>query len=92
MDGSDPARRVSRLLSVQQPAAGPDEQTGRQTCLGCWLADDAAAAAARGLVMCGIGAFFFVVMSFMFSNLSGIEIFIHERRIFIHEKASGYYR
>lgn len=87
MDGSDPE---SRLLSVQQPAAGPDEQTGRQTCLGCWLAD--AAAAARGLVVCGIGAFFFVVMSFMFSNLSGIEIFIHERRIFIHEKASGYYR
>jgi hypothetical protein len=31
-------------------------------------------------------------MSFMFGNLSAIELFIRERPIFIHEKASGYYR
>jgi ATP-binding cassette subfamily G (WHITE) protein 2 len=39
-----------------------------------------------------IGAFFFIVMSFMFSNLSTIDLFINERNLFIHEKASGYYR
>ncbi len=39
-----------------------------------------------------IGAFFFLIMNMVFSNLSAVELFIKERVIFIHESASGFYR
>nr|XP_024655340.1 ATP-binding cassette sub-family G member 2 [Maylandia zebra] len=38
------------------------------------------------------GALFFVVMNQCFSSLSAAELFIAERKIFIHEYISGYYR
>ncbi|XP_062243824.1 broad substrate specificity ATP-binding cassette transporter ABCG2b isoform X2 [Platichthys flesus] len=38
------------------------------------------------------GAFFFLIINMVFGNLSAVEIFINERRIFIHENSSGYYR
>jgi len=37
------------------------------------------------------GCMFFICVNLQFSNLSAIEIFLKERVIFIHEKASGYY-
>lgn len=39
-----------------------------------------------------IGAFFFIVMNYVFGNMSAVDIFIKERAIFIHETVSGYYR
>jgi len=39
-----------------------------------------------------VGAFFFLTMTFLFSNLTALELFIHERAVFVHEKSSGYYR
>uniref|UniRef100_UPI00398F6165 broad substrate specificity ATP-binding cassette transporter ABCG2-like n=1 Tax=Pristiophorus japonicus TaxID=55135 RepID=UPI00398F6165 len=39
-----------------------------------------------------IGAFFFLIINQVFGNLSAVEIFIEEKALFIHEKASGYYR
>ncbi|CAL8330954.1 unnamed protein product [Lota lota] len=38
------------------------------------------------------GAFFFLVINVVFSNLSAVELFIAERAVFIHENANGYYR
>ncbi|KAK0145057.1 ATP-binding cassette sub-family G member 2 [Merluccius polli] len=38
------------------------------------------------------GAFFFLIINVVFSNLSAIELFIGERAVFIHENANGYYR
>mmetsp|Transcript_1483 Transcript_1483/g.3563 ORF Transcript_1483/g.3563 Transcript_1483/m.3563 type:complete len:718 (-) Transcript_1483:370-2523(-) len=38
------------------------------------------------------GFLFFVSINLMFSNMSALEIFLKERVIFMHEKASGYYR
>ncbi|KAL4641288.1 ATP-binding cassette sub-family G member 2-like [Arapaima gigas] len=38
------------------------------------------------------GAFFFLVINMVFGNLSGVELFISERVLFIHENSSGYYR
>lgn len=38
------------------------------------------------------GFIFFVMVNLMFSNMGGIEVFLKERVIFMHEKASGYYR
>jgi len=38
------------------------------------------------------GCLFFVSINLMFSNMSALEIFLKERVIFMHEKASGYYR
>ncbi|XP_071953602.1 broad substrate specificity ATP-binding cassette transporter ABCG2-like isoform X2 [Antedon mediterranea] len=39
-----------------------------------------------------VGAFFFLVMNMIFSNMGAVEVFIQERVIFNHESASGYYR
>ncbi|XP_038060930.1 broad substrate specificity ATP-binding cassette transporter ABCG2-like isoform X2 [Patiria miniata] len=39
-----------------------------------------------------VGAFFFLIMNMVFSNLSAVELFIKERVIFVHESASGFYR
>ncbi|KAK3753327.1 hypothetical protein QZH41_015278, partial [Actinostola sp. cb2023] len=39
-----------------------------------------------------VGAFFFIVMNMVFGNLSAVELFIKERKIFIHESAGGYYQ
>ncbi|KAJ8022612.1 ATP-binding cassette sub-family G member 2 [Holothuria leucospilota] len=39
-----------------------------------------------------IGAFFFLIMQQIFSNMSAVELFIQERVIFVHESASGFYR
>uniref|UniRef100_A0AAX7V9N8 ABC transporter domain-containing protein n=1 Tax=Astatotilapia calliptera TaxID=8154 RepID=A0AAX7V9N8_ASTCA len=38
------------------------------------------------------GALFFIVVNQCFSSLSAAELFIAERKIFIHEYISGYYR
>lgn len=38
-----------------------------------------------------LGAFFFIIMSGVFSNLNGIELFLKERALFIHQRANGYY-
>ncbi|XP_063969217.1 broad substrate specificity ATP-binding cassette transporter ABCG2-like [Lytechinus pictus] len=38
------------------------------------------------------GATFFICMNMVFSNINSIEVFIHERVMFIHETASGFYR
>uniref|UniRef100_A0A8D0GJ31 ABC transporter domain-containing protein n=1 Tax=Sphenodon punctatus TaxID=8508 RepID=A0A8D0GJ31_SPHPU len=39
-----------------------------------------------------VGAFFFLVINQVFGNLSAVELFIHERKLFIHESSRGYYR
>ncbi|XP_053272598.1 LOW QUALITY PROTEIN: broad substrate specificity ATP-binding cassette transporter ABCG2-like [Pleuronectes platessa] len=39
-----------------------------------------------------VGALFFVVINQCFSSLSAAELFISERKLFIHEYTSGYYR
>ncbi|XP_071829137.1 broad substrate specificity ATP-binding cassette transporter ABCG2-like isoform X2 [Apostichopus japonicus] len=39
-----------------------------------------------------IGAFFFLIMQQVFSNMSAVELFIQERAIFVHESASGFYQ
>ncbi|XP_031559327.1 broad substrate specificity ATP-binding cassette transporter ABCG2-like isoform X2 [Actinia tenebrosa] len=39
-----------------------------------------------------VGSFFFIIMNMVFGNLSAVELFIKERKIFIHESAGGYYR
>lgn len=39
-----------------------------------------------------LGAIFFIVSNQVFLNLSALELFIKERTLFIHERASGYYR
>nr|XP_014428212.1 ATP-binding cassette sub-family G member 2-like [Pelodiscus sinensis] len=39
-----------------------------------------------------LGAFFFLVINQVFGNLSAVELFINERRLFIHESSRGYYR
>ncbi|XP_047440604.1 broad substrate specificity ATP-binding cassette transporter ABCG2-like [Mugil cephalus] len=39
-----------------------------------------------------VGALFFVVVNQCFSSLSSAELFITERKLFIHEYISGYYR
>uniref|UniRef100_H3AMB7 ATP-binding cassette, sub-family G (WHITE), member 2b n=1 Tax=Latimeria chalumnae TaxID=7897 RepID=H3AMB7_LATCH len=39
-----------------------------------------------------IGAFFFLIINQVFGNLSAIELFLSERKLFIHENSSGYYR
>jgi ATP-binding cassette subfamily G (WHITE) protein 2 len=38
-----------------------------------------------------LGSIFFIVANQVFLNLSGLELFIIERQLFIHENASGYY-
>ncbi|XP_061921808.1 broad substrate specificity ATP-binding cassette transporter ABCG2-like [Entelurus aequoreus] len=38
------------------------------------------------------GALFFIVVNQCFSSLSSAELFIAERKLFIHESISGYYR
>ncbi len=38
-----------------------------------------------------LGAIFFIVTNQVFLNLSGLELFIKERQLFVHENASGYY-
>lgn len=38
------------------------------------------------------GALFFIVVNQMFSSLSSAELFITERKLFVHEYISGYYR
>lgn len=38
-----------------------------------------------------LGAIFFIVANQVFLNLSGLELFIRERHLFMHENASGYY-
>ncbi|XP_039247846.2 broad substrate specificity ATP-binding cassette transporter ABCG2-like [Styela clava] len=38
------------------------------------------------------GAFFFLIMMQVMSNLSALELFIKQRAHFLHESASGYYR
>jgi len=38
------------------------------------------------------GALFFISINLMFSNMSALEVLLKERAIFMHEKASGYYR
>ncbi|KAL5017917.1 hypothetical protein ScPMuIL_003639 [Solemya velum] len=38
------------------------------------------------------GVFFFIIMNQIFGNLSAVEIFIKERKIFMHENVSGFYR
>ena len=37
------------------------------------------------------GALFFLVMNLTFSNLSAIELFLVERKLFIHERSNNYY-
>ncbi|XP_030636009.1 broad substrate specificity ATP-binding cassette transporter ABCG2b [Chanos chanos] len=39
-----------------------------------------------------IGAFFFLIINMVFANLSAVELFINERKLFVHENSSGYYR
>lgn len=39
-----------------------------------------------------VGAFFFMIMSQVFSNMSAVDLFIQRKALFIHENASGYYR
>lgn len=39
-----------------------------------------------------VGAFLFLSMQQVFVNMSGMEIFIQERAIFVHESANGFYR
>ncbi|XP_038266543.1 broad substrate specificity ATP-binding cassette transporter ABCG2-like [Dermochelys coriacea] len=39
-----------------------------------------------------LGAFFFLVINQVFGNLSAVELFINERKLFIHERSRGYYR
>ncbi|XP_053163666.1 broad substrate specificity ATP-binding cassette transporter ABCG2-like isoform X2 [Hemicordylus capensis] len=39
-----------------------------------------------------LGAFFFLVLTQIFGNLSAVELFIYDRKLFIHESARGYYR
>jgi len=39
-----------------------------------------------------VGAFFFIVMNYVYGNMAAVDIFIKERAIFIHETVSGYYR
>ena len=38
-----------------------------------------------------LGAIFFMISNQVFLNLSALELFIKERRLFLHESASGYY-
>lgn len=38
-----------------------------------------------------LGAFFFLIMSMVFSNLNAIELFLKERALFIHQRSNGYY-
>ncbi|CAL1536563.1 unnamed protein product [Lymnaea stagnalis] len=38
------------------------------------------------------GVIFFLIMNHLFFNMSAVEVFINERRIFMHEHSSGYYR
>ncbi|ESO03400.1 hypothetical protein HELRODRAFT_192026 [Helobdella robusta] len=46
----------------------------------------------RGAIQNRTGAFFFIIMNQVFGNLSSIELFIKERRIFLHECSGGFYR
>ncbi|KAM6909232.1 broad substrate specificity ATP-binding cassette transporter ABCG2 [Xenentodon cancila] len=39
-----------------------------------------------------VGALFFIVVNQCFSSLSAAELFITERKLFVHEYISGYYR
>ncbi|XP_062989093.1 broad substrate specificity ATP-binding cassette transporter ABCG2-like [Elgaria multicarinata webbii] len=39
-----------------------------------------------------LGAFFFMVLTQIFGNLSAVELFIYDRKLFIHESARNYYR
>ncbi|KAM7169913.1 broad substrate specificity ATP-binding cassette transporter ABCG2-like [Macrochelys suwanniensis] len=39
-----------------------------------------------------LGAFFFLVINQVFGNLSAVELFINERKLFIHESSRAYYR
>ncbi|XP_016850781.2 broad substrate specificity ATP-binding cassette transporter ABCG2 [Anolis carolinensis] len=39
-----------------------------------------------------LGAFFFMVLTQIFGNLSAVELFIYDRKLFIHESARSYYR
>nr|XP_054773565.1 broad substrate specificity ATP-binding cassette transporter ABCG2-like [Lytechinus pictus] len=38
------------------------------------------------------GAFFFASIFMVFSNISALELFVDERKIYIHESSSGFYR
>ncbi|ELT89768.1 hypothetical protein CAPTEDRAFT_173115 [Capitella teleta] len=38
------------------------------------------------------GAFLFIVMNYIFGNMSAVDMFIKDRAIFIHENISGFYR
>nr|XP_020442300.1 ATP-binding cassette sub-family G member 2-like [Monopterus albus] len=42
--------------------------------------------------VCRFGALFFIIVNQCFSCLSSAELFISERKLFIHEYISGYYR
>ncbi|PAA62302.1 hypothetical protein BOX15_Mlig016278g1 [Macrostomum lignano] len=39
-----------------------------------------------------VGVFFFTTMNMVFGNMGALELFLHERTIFVHESVSGYYR
>ena len=45
-----------------------------------------------GDVVCMLGACSFITLAFLFGNLACLELFIRERLVFFHEKASDYYR
>ncbi|CAL1544610.1 unnamed protein product [Lymnaea stagnalis] len=38
------------------------------------------------------GVLFFLIMNQLFFNMSAVEVFINERKIFMHENISGFYR
>ncbi|KAI8778899.1 ATP-binding cassette sub-family G member 2-like isoform X2 [Biomphalaria glabrata] len=38
------------------------------------------------------GVLFFLIMNQLFFNMSAVEVFINERKIFMHENVSGFYR
>ncbi|XP_072851316.1 broad substrate specificity ATP-binding cassette transporter ABCG2 isoform X1 [Pogona vitticeps] len=39
-----------------------------------------------------LGAFFFMVLTQIFGNLSAVDLFIYDRKLFMHESARSYYR
>jgi ATP-binding cassette subfamily G (WHITE) protein 2 len=39
-----------------------------------------------------LGAFFFMCLNQVFSNMSAVDLFIQRKALFIHENAGGYYR
>ncbi|XP_072050831.1 LOW QUALITY PROTEIN: broad substrate specificity ATP-binding cassette transporter ABCG2-like [Amphiura filiformis] len=53
-----------------------------------WQLDDSATNAVQDRT----GALFFLVMNTMMQNTAAVDAFISERKIFVHESVSGYYR